>query len=244
MVRPDRGPGPPGLTLRDLVVPAGIVALPMALIGMEPDLGTALLVAFISTAVLFAVGIHRRTLVLLVVLAVVSAPLAWTYGLKGYQRERIVSFVRPGTDQQHSNYQVLQAKIAVGSGRLSGKGFLQGTQGSLQFLPEHHTDFIFSVVAEEQGWIGSVGLLGLFLLLLLRGLGIARRAKDRYGALLAVGITAAIFWHVMVNVSMVMGAMPVVGVPLPFMSYGGTFLCTTFLNIGLLANVSMRRFLF
>lgn len=233
-----------GFLLRDLVVPFAIIAVPMGLVAVQPDLGTALLLAFVGGSVLFCVGIRWKSLLILGVAAVLALPVAWNYVLKDYQKDRVRIFLDPERDPKHTGYHIIQSKIAVGSGRVSGKGFLQGTQGTLRFLPEHHTDFIFSVLAEEQGWVGCVMVLGLYVGLLLRGLGIAQRAKDRYGTFLAVGLTSILFWHVVVNVNMVTGALPVVGVPLPFLSYGGTFLTTTFLVVGLLCNVSMRRFMF
>jgi rod shape determining protein RodA len=140
-------------------------------------------------------------------------------------------------------YHLIQSKIAIGSGGFLGKGFLKGTQGYLQFLPEHHTDFIFSILAEEWGFIGSFAVLGGFLILILIGLNIAREARDKFGTLLAFGVTSMLFWHIVINIGMVTGIFPVVGVPLPFMSYGGSFLVTVMLGIGILINVSMRRFL-
>ncbi len=233
-----------GYYLRELVVPFSIVAVPMVLVVTQPDLGTAMLITFVGMSVLLCVGIRWKSLVLLALVGALAVPVAWNYVLKDYQKDRVRTFLDPERDPKGTGYHIIQSKIAVGSGRLTGKGFLQGTQGTLQFLPEHHTDFIFSVLAEERGWFGCMTVVGLYLALLLRGLTIAQRAKDRFGAFLAVGLTSILFWHVVVNVNMVTGSLPVVGVPLPFLSYGGTFLTTTFLIVGLLGNVSMRRFMF
>lgn len=233
-----------GFRLRELLVPFALVGVPMVLVATQPDLGTAILITFVGMSVLFCVGIRWKSLAILAVAGVLALPVGWNFVLKDYQKDRVRTFMDPERDPKRTGYHIIQSKIAVGSGRVAGKGFLQGTQGTLRFLPEHHTDFVFSVLAEERGWIGCITALGLYLGLLLRGLTIGQRAKDRFGAFLAVGLTSILFWHVVVNVNMVTGALPVVGVPLPFLSYGGTFLTTTFLIIGLLCNVSMRRFMF
>ncbi len=233
-----------GFYLRELIVPFAIVGVPVVLVATQPDLGTAILITFVGMSVLFCVGIRWQSLAILAIAGALALPVAWNYVLKDYQKDRVRTFLDPERDPKHTGYHIIQSKIAVGSGQVSGKGFLQGTQGTLRFLPEHHTDFIFSVLAEEQGWVGCATVLGLYVGLLLRGLTIGQRAKDRFGTFLAVGLTSILFWHVVVNVNMVTGALPVVGVPLPFLSYGGTFLTTTFLIVGLLCNVGMRRFMF
>ena len=162
----------------------------------------------------------------------------------GYQKQRILTFLSPDSDPLGSGYHIIQSKIAIGSGMITGKGFLKGTQNALSFLPEQHTDFIFSVLSEEWGFLGSAFLLSLFFLLILWGLRIAYRSKDPFGTLLALGITFMIFLQVVINVGMVMGLMPVVGVPLPLISYGGSSMITIMVSIGLLLNVSMRRYMF
>jgi len=164
--------------------------------------------------------------------------------LKGYQKQRILTFLNPDRDPLGSGYHIIQSKIAVGSGMLAGKGFLKGTQNALDFLPEQHTDFIFTVLAEEWGFVGAILLLLAFLLLIIWGLQIAQRSRDAFGKILAVGVTSMIAWQVFINVGMVMGLMPVVGVTLPFISYGGSSILSMMLGVGLLLNVSMRRFLF
>jgi rod shape determining protein RodA len=169
-------------------------------------------------------------------------PLVWFF-LKEYQKRRILVFLDPDLDPLGAGYHIIQSKIAIGSGMISGKGFLQGTQNALSFLPEEHTDFIFSVLAEEWGFIGSVVLVLLFLLLIFWGLNIAQGCREPFGTILAVGITSMFFWQVIINIGMTMGLMPVVGVPLPLVSYGGSSVLTTAIGIGLLMNVSMRRFM-
>lgn len=232
-----------GFGLKELGLPFLILGIPALLIIKQPDLGTSMMVIFIgSTMALFA-RIKRRTLGLLSLVAGFSCWGGW-YLLHDYQRERIRTFLNPERDPLGSGYHIIQSKIAVGSGELFGKGFMQGTQSQLSFLPERHTDFAFSVFAEEWGFIGCMALIGLYLLVVLWGIYIARRAADRYGTYLALGVTAMFFWHVVVNLGMVIGLLPVVGVPLPLFSYGGTSMVTTMIGVGVLLNVSMRRFVF
>ena len=232
-----------GYRLRDLWLPALMVMVPVALIAMEPDLGTAALLFAISVSVILFVGVRLSSLLVLGGVALGSLPLFW-YLMKGYQRQRILTLLDPGRDPLGAGYHIIQSKIAVGSGQFWGKGFLEGTQGQLRFIPEHHTDFIFTVLAEEWGFVGSVLLLGLFLCFLLRGLNVARRSRDQFGALLGFGITAIVFWHVAVNIGMVLGMLPVVGIPLPLVSYGGSSAVVTLACVGILLNVAMRKFVF
>lgn len=232
-----------GLTLRQLLTPMILTTIPFVLIVKQPDLGTAILLALIAASMTLFVKIERRSLVYLVIAGVVTIPLVWFY-LKGYQKQRILTFLNPDRDPLGAGYHIIQSKIAIGSGMLYGKGFLKGTQNALNFLPEQHTDFIFSVLAEEWGFLGSSIVLLIFLLLILWGLNIALGCRDPFGTILSVGISAMIFWQVFVNIGMVMGLMPVVGVPLPFVSYGGSSIMTMMVCIGLLLNISMRRFLF
>jgi rod shape determining protein RodA len=168
--------------------------------------------------------------------------LVWFF-LKEYQKRRILTFLDPDRDPLGAGYHIIQSKIAIGSGMISGKGFLKGTQNALAFLPEQHTDFIFSVLAEEWGFIGAFILLCLFLILIIWGLNIAYRCREPFGTIIAVGVTAMIFWQAFINIAMTMGLMPIVGVTLPFISYGGSSVLTTMICVGLLMNVSMRRFL-
>ncbi len=232
-----------GLTLRELLIPGALLVVPVLLIIKQPDLGTAmLLLAIGGTMALFA-GIRRATLVVLGAGGVAAACGGW-FLLHGYQRQRIYTFLNPENDPLKSGYHIIQSKIAVGSGGLFGQGFRKGTQAQLSFLPERHTDFAFSVFAEEWGFVGCLLLIVLYLLIVLWGLYIARQASDRFGMFLALGVSAMLFWHIIVNLGMIMGLLPVVGVPLPLFSYGGTSMLTTMTGVGLLLNVSMRRFMF
>lgn len=234
---------PEGYSLSELWCPALLLLLPVVLILKQPDLGTSLMVVFISVSMLLFAGLQRSTLLGLSLLGVVGAVLGW-FGLHGYQKARIMTFLNPEADPLGSGYHIIQSKIAVGSGGFFGKGYLQGTQSQLSFLPERHTDFAFSVFAEEWGFLGCSLLLLGYLFLVIWGIYIARRTADRFGMFLAIGVTAMIFWHIVVNLGMVIGLLPVVGVPLPLFSYGGTSMVTTMIGIGLLMSVSMRRFIF
>ena len=233
-----------GLTVKDVLFPLGILLLPAALIMKQPDLGTAVLVVLIALSMTFYVGLRWSTIVTFVCITIPMAWVGWSYLLRPYQKNRILDFLNPERSRLGSGYHIIQSKIAVGSGGIAGKGFVKGTQSQLRFLPEQHTDFAFSVFAEEWGFIGCLVLMILYLSLVLWGLNIARRCNDRFGGLLAVGVTAMLFWHIVINMGMVIGLFPVVGVPMPFFSYGGTSMITSMVGIGLLQNISMRRFMF
>ncbi|RTZ95103.1 MAG: rod shape-determining protein RodA [Deltaproteobacteria bacterium] len=232
-----------GLTLRDLVQPMMIVSLPFVLILKQPDLGTAMMLVLIAGSMTLFCGIGRRTFILIATAGAVSIPVAWSF-LKTYQKQRILTFLDPERDPLGAGYHIIQSKIAIGSGGITGKGYLEGTQNILSFLPEQHTDFIFSVLSEEWGFVGAGLVILLFLFILLWGLSVAHKCRDPFGILMSVGIVAFIFWEMFINIGMVMGLMPVVGVPLPLISYGGSSTITIMVAIGLLINVSMRRFMF
>ena len=232
-----------GHNFRELLPPFSLLALPVLLIMKQPDLGTSMMVVFIGLTVALFAGIQRLTLIGLTVLGILGAGGGW-FLLHDYQRERVYTFLNPERDPLGSGYHIIQSKIAVGSGGFWGKGFMKGTQSQLSFLPERHTDFAFSVFAEEWGFAGSLGLLALYLLIIIWGLYIARRAADKFGMFLALGVVAMLFWHMVVNLGMVIGLLPVVGVPLPLFAYGGTSMVTSMIGTGLLLNVSMRRFKF
>lgn len=234
---------PRGFTLGELMAPGALLLVPVLLVMKQPDLGTALLLLAIGGTMALFAGIRRSALVVLGVGGVAAAIGGW-FLLHDYQRQRVYTFLSPEKDPLGSGYHIIQSKIAVGSGGLFGQGFRQGTQAQLSFLPERHTDFAFSVFAEEWGFAGCLVLLALYLLIVLWGLYIARRASDRFGMFLALGVSAMLFWHIVVNLGMVIGLLPVVGVPLPLFSYGGTSMVTTMTGVGLLLNVSMRRFMF
>jgi len=237
---------PPGETrrLRDLLWPGAIIALPVGLIVAQRDMGVALLTMLIGATYLALVRIPWRAWLGVAVLAVAALAALWTFGLANYQKERILGVFDPGRDPLASGYQVNQSRIAIGSGGLFGTGYLEGTQTQLRFLPTQHTDFAFSVVAEEWGFVGSSLVLVLYGAVLIWGLVVARSSKDGFGALIAVGVVGALFWPAALNIAMVLGLAPVIGVPLPLFSYGGSALVTTLMLIGLLMNVSMRRYVF
>jgi rod shape determining protein RodA len=234
---------PAKLGLREAAVPLLLMMLPAAAILAQPDLGSAALVVLVSITMLVLGGVQIRWLALLASPGVLLAPVLWSR-LKEYQQRRILTFMDPSQDPLGAGYHVIQSKIAVGSGMLWGKGFLHGTQNHLSFLPEQHTDFIFSVFSEEWGLIGGATLMALYLAILLRGTVIAARARNRFGALLVMGVLTIVFWQVVVNVGMTTGLLPVVGIPLPLFSYGGSSMLCLLIGIGLVMNVSMRRFLF
>jgi len=233
---------PYGYGFRDLIVPSLIFIVPALIVFKQPDLGTVVLLVLIYASILAFVKVHRRTWITLGVASAALVPLLWHF-LKDYQKKRLLTFLNPDLDPLKTGYHIIQSKIAVGSGTFFGKGFLQGTQSQLHFLPEQHTDFIFSVLGEEWGFLGSFFLLFLFLLLISRGLKIAYTSKDRAGTILAAGISSMFFWQSFINVGMVLGIVPVVGVPLPLFSYGGTSVLTTLMGLGILMNISMRRFM-
>ncbi len=229
------------LSLQDLIKAGLIVGLPLALILKQPDLGTALVLVPMLVVGAFLAGLQWKHAAAIVLIGVLMLPAGWHF-LKPYQKERVTSFLHPEEDAKGSGYQVLQSKIAVGSGGFWGKGFGNGSQNQLGYIPVRYSDFIMSAWAEEQGFKGVLLALGLYMALLLRLVQNAQRAKDRAGMFLVMGVAAALGFHVLVNVAMVIGAMPVTGIPLPLMSYGGSATLFVFLAIGLVMNVRLRRF--
>ncbi|OGQ99835.1 MAG: rod shape-determining protein RodA [Deltaproteobacteria bacterium RIFOXYD12_FULL_55_16] len=231
-----------GFTLPDLAVPALLTGLPFVLIAKQPDLGTALLLGSIFVSMTLFVKLRRSTLATIVVGGLSIIPIAWKFLLKPYQRQRVETFFNPENDPLGTGYHIIQSKIAVGSGLIFGKGYTKGTQGQLDFLPERHTDFAFSVWAEEWGFLGAVLLILCYFFMILWGLNIAISARDKFGVLLAFGVVSLIFWQAFINLAMIMGLMPVVGVPLPLISYGGSSLLTNLAALGILMNIRMRRY--
>jgi rod shape determining protein RodA len=224
------------------VTPALLFLVPLcSLTFFEPDLGTTLFLIFIFAGVTFVVGLRWRTLVALALVAALSAPLAYRYVLDDYQRERVDILFAPDADPKGKGYQAIQGRWAIGAGRLTGVGWNKGTQGRLRFLPEQHTDFIFSVYAEERGFLGCVVALGLYFSLLMLGLLVAWNARDRFGSILAAGVVTILLCQIGINLGGVLGLLPITGVTLPFMSYGGSSVITILLGIGMLLSVSMRR---
>lgn len=231
-----------GRTLKDLILPALILSVPLVLILAQPDLGTALLLVFIFATIMFLTHLKLRSLMTLVISLALSAPLTWAYLLKDYQKGRILAFWDPEADLLDTGWHAHQAKVAIGSGGMTGKGFMQGTQNQHRFLPDQQTDFPFAVWCEEQGFVGALLLVVLYIALIMWSLKIASEARDRFGAVAAVGVGALIFWQTIINLGMVLGMLPVVGVTLPLVSYGGSSVLTVMMGIGLLMNISMRRF--
>jgi len=233
---------PEGLGFRHLIKPAILCIIPFGLIFIQPDLGTGLLLLVIAGCLTIFVKVEKKVLFILCGAGFFLVPMVWFFGLKAYQKDRILTFLNPERDPLGAGYHIIQSKIAIGSGMLTGKGFLQGTQNALNFLPEKHTDFILSVLAEEWGLVGCAVLLALYFLLLFWGVNISYNCRNMFGSLLAMGITIMIFWQIFINVGMVIGLMPVVGVPLPLVSYGGSSVVTNMVGFGILLNISMRKF--
>ena len=231
--------------LTDLLHPILLLTLPVILVLIQPDLGTAAMMTLIALSMILFAGIGRRALLWAVGGIACLIPILLLVGdrlLMEYQKKRLITFLNPDYDPLGAGYHIIQSQIAIGSGGVFGQGLLKGTQNQLMFLPVKHTDFIFSILAEEWGFVGCAAVLLLFTALFLRGMSVVGKARDNFGALLAFGCTAVVFWHVVINVGMVMGLLPVVGVPLSFLSYGGSSLLVSFLSVAILINVSMRRF--
>lgn len=227
--------------LSSLIFPALLIGLPVALVMMQPDLGTALMILFGGAAMFLMAGVSLWLFVALIVLAVASIPLAWYLLLHDYQKERVLTFLNPERDPLGAGYHITQSKIALGSGGVEGKGFLNGSQSRLNFLPEKQTDFIFTLWAEEWGFLGSIGLLFILFLLMIYGVFIALRSYSAFGRLLAAGLSVNFSLYVMINVAMVMGLIPVVGVPLPLISYGGTAMLAAMVSFGLIMSANIHR---
>ncbi len=227
-------------TIHDLLPIAGYVGIPFLLVLKQPDLGTSLVFMAIFFGMIFVCGIRLKLLGGILLAGIASLPILWHF-LKDYQKMRIMVFMDPNVDPLGSGYHIIQSKIAIGSGMLFGKGLFEGTQSQLNFLPENHTDFIFAVVGEELCFVGAAFLLLLYLILLCRGVQIARDASDMFGRLLAAGVTSMLAFHILVNVGMTTGIMPVTGIPLPFMSYGVSSLTTNILAVAMLLNIHLRK---
>lgn len=224
-----------------LVLPAVMLAVPAVLILRQPDLGTTLMLGLAGMGMFFAAGVRMWKFAMVGILALISAPVAWFSLLRDYQKQRILTFLNPESDTLGSGYHIIQSKIALGSGGMFGKGFMQGTQSHLNFLPEKQTDFIFTMLAEEFGLVGGLTLLGLYVLLLAYGLVISMSSRSHFGRLVGIGVTTTFFLYIFINIAMVIGLIPVVGVPLPLVSYGGTALLTILFGFGLLMCVHIHR---
>ncbi len=235
---------PGGYTLADLIQPLVLCSAPIFMVLIQPDLGTAVVMTIVSASVILFAGLSRTTLLRLTGAALCLAPVVYFLGdhmLLDYQRRRLTTFLNPDFDPLGAGYHIIQSQIAIGSGGAFGMGYMQGAQNQLMFLPVKHTDFIFSILAEEWGFMGCVALLALYAALFVKGLSIAVGARDNFGALLAFGSVMILFTHVFINIAMVMGLLPVVGVPLSFISYGGSSLIASFLCVAVLINISARR---
>ena len=223
-----------------LIPPLLMVAAPTVMVLRQPDLGTALMLVMASGAVFFAAGVRMWKFAVVLASGLAAIPIGWQF-LYDYQKQRVIAFMNPESDPLGSGYHIIQSKIALGSGGLFGKGFLQGTQAHLNFLPEKQTDFVFTMLAEEFGLVGGMVLLGLYTLLMAYGFAIALRSRSHFGRLLGIGVTATFFLYVFINIAMVMGLIPVVGAPLPLISYGGTAMVTVLFGFGILLGVFVHR---
>ncbi len=222
----------------------GLVLVPWIFIVIQPDLGTALIFVPILFCMLFIWGSRLRYLLVPAFMAIASVPFIWNFLLRDYQKRRLLVFINPNIDPLGSGYTAIQSRIAVGSGQFFGKGWMQGTQNKLSFIPEHHTDFIFSVIGEEWGFIGALVLIGLFIIFIWRAIDMMHLTTDSSAKFLGTGIIAMFFFHVLVNVGMTVGMMPITGLPLPFISYGGSSLLTNFFSVGLLLSIYRERSIF
>jgi rod shape determining protein RodA len=229
-------------SVSDIVKAGAIVGIPMLMVLKQPDLGTALTYIPVLIMALILGGLRLKHAMVIMLAGALLLPVVWHFGLKPYQKERLISFREPEADPQGSGYQIQQSLIAVGSGGIWGKGIAKGTQTQGLFLPVPHTDFIFSALSEEHGFVGAVGVLLLYFLMLMRLIQNAQTAPDRGGAFIVMGVVAVLTFHVLVNVGMVVGFMPVTGIPLPLLSYGGSSVLFTFLALGIVNNIRMRRF--
>lgn len=230
------------LDLPQIAAAIGLVGLPMLLIVVEPDMGGAAMFVPLLVGMLLVAGVRWKLLLVATLLIVVGGAGLWSFGMKGYQRQRVMTFLQPENDPLGAGYQVRQSKIAVGSGELMGKGYMQGTQSQLRFLPARHTDFIMAVLAEEWGFVGVATVIGFYILFIISGARIAMRARDRAGILLVVGLLSVFCFHVLYNSAMVVGFLPITGIPIPFLSYGGTFILFNFVATGLILGVDLRRY--
>lgn len=232
------------MDFKSLILPGLIAGIPAVMIILQPDLGTGLLLGLIFLVVAFYRRLKWKTIGVIAVIGVISGFLMYNYGLKEYQRKRILTFINPQADAKGSGYNAIQSQIAIGSGRILGKGFMKSSQASLNYLPENHTDFVFSIFNEEHGLFGSIVLITLYILLLMRFIWLSTSVLRFFDSLLAIGLMAIFFWHILINMCMVMGLMPIVGLPLPFMSYGGSSMLTFGVCIGMATSLSNSRNLF
>jgi len=230
------------LRLHQIVAAGGIVGVPVLLVVLQKDLGSAVMFLPMLVGMLFVSGVRWQLIVVAVLLALIVGGVLWSFFMFDYQKARVLTFLDPERDPLGAGYQLRQSKIAVGSGQLAGRGYMQGTQSQLRFLPARHTDFIFAVLAEEWGFLGVVAVMGLYALFIFNGAVVAVRARDRAGILLVVGLLGGFAFHVVYNTAMVVGLLPITGIPLPFLSYGGSFTLANFMAVGLILGVDFRRY--
>lgn len=229
-------------TLPAVLFTAGIIILPAALTAIQPDLGTALLLVMVGLALMFFAGVNWRYFAAAIVAGIAFLPIAWNFLLHDYQKGRILTFLDPSRDPTGAGYHIIQSKIAIGSAGFWGKGFMQGSQAQLQFLPEKHTDFIFTLMTEDFGMAAALSVIVTFVILILMGIYMAVRNLNQFSSLVILGVTTTLFVYAFVNIAMVMGLLPVVGLPLPFISFGGTSLLTLMVGVGLVLNMDLNRF--
>jgi len=230
------------LGFKDLIWPSVVTIVPFLLILKQPDLGTAGVLLFVFLPIIYLAGIRYKIILVSLLMGLISIIPVWIFVLKPYHRDRFSTFMNPELDPLGKGYQIIQSKIAVGSGQMWGKGYLEGTQAHLNFLPARHTDFVFSVFTEEWGFMGGITLVGLYLFLILWCLRHVGKTKARSGTIMTVGVTLILASQIVINIGMVIGLLPVVGMPLPFMSYGGSAMVSNMIGVGLLLNVRMRRY--
>lgn len=227
--------------IKSLFIPLLMIFVPTILIFYQPDLGTATILASVGISVLFLAGVKLWKFVSVGVITLIGIPFAWSFLLYDYQKNRVLNFLNPDNDPLGTGYNIIQSKIAIGSGGFLGKGYLNGTQGQLNFLPEKQTDFIFTMLTEELGFLGGIFTIGICSAIIALGISIAIKTKHQYGRLLTVGIINIFFIHMFINIGMVMGLLPVVGAPLPFVSYGGTIMASMMIGFGLVLNVDLYK---
>lgn len=227
----------------ELRIPLVIIAISTVLIKLQPDTGTTVMLVLILGSIILFAGVRRYLIIGTVVFGLVSTPFVWKL-LAPHQKDRVWTFINPESDPLGRGYNVIQSMVAVGSGEITGKGYRLGSQTALKYLPERHSDFAFSVLGEEWGFLGSSLVLILFVFIIIWALRIASLSRDRFGCLVGIGVAAMLFWHMTINIAMTLGAFPVMGIPLPFLSYGGSFLITTLAGIGMLMSIEGRRFMF
>ena len=232
------------LNIKKIIEYGLIICLPIFLVALQPDLGTAGITLLITGTLILFNGINKKPFIFIMISMLMSLPLMWNFGLKQYQKERLISFIQPNKDPRGQGYNLIQSKIAIGNGKIFGKGFKKGTQTKLHFLPERHTDFIFSVLSEEHGFVGSTLAIVLFFTLLQLLITYSFTSRSRFGCILCLGCAAFIFWHIFLNLAMTMGLIPVVGAPLTLMSYGGSHFLTAMIFLGLASSVNKKKDLF